>query len=114
MMRGNPVRARLRKGGVSLGHMAFEFFTPGLSQIMANAGCEFCIFDTEHSGPGIETIKQQAAFARGTGLVPMARVPDSHYHLIDPMLDAGVMRIMVPIVESAETAADIAKWCRYQ
>jgi len=28
MMLGNPVRAKLRKGGVALGHMAFEFFTP--------------------------------------------------------------------------------------
>jgi 2-keto-3-deoxy-L-rhamnonate aldolase RhmA len=113
-MRGNPVRAKLRKGGVALGHMAFEFFTPGVSQIMANAGCEFCIFDTEHSGAGIETIKQQAAFARGTGLAPMARVPGSHYHLIAPMLDAGVMGIMAPMVESAEQAADIAKWCHYR
>ena len=88
-MRGNPVRAKLRKGGTVFGHMAFEFFTPGLCQIMANAGAEFCIFDTEHSGGGIETLKQQAAFARGTGLVPMARVPGSHYHLIAPVLDAG-------------------------
>jgi len=94
--------------------MAFEFFTPGISQIMANAGCEFCIFDTEHSGVGIETIKAQASFARGTGLVPMVRVPGSHYHLIAPMLDAGVMGIMVPMVETAEQAANIAKWSRYR
>ena len=56
-MRGNPVRAKLRRGGIALGHMAFEFFTPGVSQMMANAGCEFCIFDTEHSGAGIETME---------------------------------------------------------
>src|SRR5262245_42657260 len=113
-MRGNPVRAKLRKGGTAFGHMAFEFFTPGISQIMANAGCEFCIFDTEHSGAGIETIKQQVAYARGTSLVPMVRVPGSHYHLIAPMIDAGVMGIMVPMVETAEQAADIATWCRYR
>jgi 2-keto-3-deoxy-L-rhamnonate aldolase RhmA len=113
-MRGNPVRAKLRKGGTAFGHMAFEFFTPGLCQIMANAGAEFCIFDTEHSGAGIETLKAQAAFARGTGLVPMARVPGSHYHLIAPVLDAGMMGIMVPMVETAEQAAGIAKWCRYR
>src|ERR1044072_244040 len=113
-MRGNPVRAGLRKGATAFGHMAFEFFTPGLCQLMANAGAEFCIFDTEHSGAGIETLKQQAAFARGTGLVPMARVPGSHYHLIAPARGAGMMGIMVPRVEKAERAADIAKWCRYR
>src|ERR1044071_3120884 len=113
-MRENPVRAKLRKGGVALGHMAFECFTRVMFQIMANAAAEFCIFDTEHSGGGIETLKQQAAYARGTGLVPMARVPGAHYHLIAPVLDAGMMGIMVPMVESAEQAAAIAKWCRYR
>ena len=63
-MRGNPVRAKLRKGGTAFGHMAFEFFTPGLCQLMANAGAEFCIFDTEHSGVGIETIKQPGRISR--------------------------------------------------
>src|SRR5947209_16286195 len=50
------------------------------------------------------TLKAQAAFARGTGLVPMARVPGSHYHVIAPVLDAGMMGIMVPMVETAEQA----------
>ena len=113
-MRANPVRAKLRKGGTVFGHMAFEFFTPGLCQIVANAGGEFVLFDTEHSGAGIETIKSQVAYARGTGIVPLVRVPGSHYHLVAPMLDAGVMGIMVPMVETAEQAASIASWCRYR
>ena len=94
--------------------MAFEFFTPGLCQIVANAGGEFVLFDTEHSGVGIETIKSQVAYARGTGIAPLVRVPGSHYHLVAPMLDAGVMGIMVPMVETAEQAASIASWCRYR
>lgn len=113
-MRENPVRAKLMKGGTALGQMAFEFFTPGLCQIMANAGAEFVILDTEHSGVGIETIKSQVAYARGTGLAPMVRVAGTHYHLIAPMLDAGVMGIMVPMVESAAQGAKIAAWCRYR
>src|SRR3954463_14800306 len=96
-MNKNPVRAKLRKGGTALGQMAFEFFTPGLCQIMANAGAEFVILDTEHSGVGIETIKAQVAYARGTGIAPMVRVPGTHYHLIAPMLDAGVTGVMVPM-----------------
>jgi 2-keto-3-deoxy-L-rhamnonate aldolase RhmA len=113
-MRDNPVRKQLRRGGVALGQMAFEFFTPGLLRIMANAGAEFVILDTEHSGAGIETLKQQAAYARGTGVVPMARVAGTHYHLVAPALDAGMMGIMVPMVETAEQARKIASWCRYR
>lgn len=108
------LRARLAKGGTALGQMAFEFFTPGLSQIMANAGCDFVILDAEHAGVGIDTIKSQVAFARGTGLAPLVRVTGTHYHLIAPMLDAGVHGIMVPMVETAEQARKIASWCRYR
>src|ERR1043165_3722935 len=93
-MRDNPVRAKLRKGGTAFGHMAFEFFTPGLCQIMANAGAEFCIFDTEHSGAGIETLKAQAAFARGTGLGPKAAGAGRPYPLDGPVIHAGMMGIM--------------------
>lgn len=108
------LRARLAKGGTAFGQMAFEFFTPGLSQIMANAGCEFVILDTEHAGVGIDTIKSQVAYARGTGLAPLVRVTGTHYHLIAPMLDAGIHGIMVPMVETAEQARKIASWCRYR
>lgn len=113
-MRSNPVRDKIERGEPVFGHMAFEFFTPGLCQILANAGADFVLFDTEHSGVGVETMKAQAAFARGTGLAPLVRVPGCHYHLIGPMLDAGMMGIMVPMVETAEQARKIAAWCRYR
>lgn len=113
-MRENPLRTKLAKGGVAFGQMAFEFFTPGLCQVLANAGADFVILDTEHSGVGIETIKSQVAYSRGTNVAPLVRVTGTHYHLIAPMLDAGVMGIMVPMVETAEQAAKIASWCRYR
>jgi 2-keto-3-deoxy-L-rhamnonate aldolase RhmA len=113
-MRPNPVRAALRAGGTAYGTMAFEFFTPGLMAILAGAGADFVLLDTEHSGVGIETIKMQVALSRGLGIVPMVRVPGCHYHLIAPMLDAGAMGIMVPMVETAAQAQQIASWCRYR
>jgi hypothetical protein len=82
LMRPNPVRAALQAGGTAYGTMAFEFFSPGLMTILAAAGAEFVLLDTEHSGVGIETIKSQIAASRGLGIVPMVRVPGCHYHLI--------------------------------
>jgi 2-keto-3-deoxy-L-rhamnonate aldolase RhmA len=114
LMRPNPVRATLQAGGAAYGTMAFEFFTPGLMAVLAEAGADFVLLDTEHSGVGIETIKMQIATSRGLGIVPMVRVPGCHYHLIAPVLDAGAMGIMVPMVESAAQARQIAAWCRYR
>ena len=112
-MRENPVKQRLAAGGHSFGTMVFEFFTPGISQIMRAAGAEFALFDMEHSGAGIEIVKAQAAFSRGTGLVPMVRVPAARYHFIARCLDMGAMGIMVPMVESAEQARQVVAATRY-
>ena len=112
-MRPNPLRATLDAGGTVYGTMAFEFFTPGLMAALQATGADFVLLDAEHSGVGIETIKAQVAASRGLDIVPMARVPGCHYHLIAPVLDAGAMGIMVPMVETPEQARQIASWCRY-
>ena len=105
---------KLKNGEATYGLMAFEFMTPGFPAIVAACGAEFLIVDTEHSGCGIEAVKQQAASARGLDLFPIARVSGSHYHLIATMLDAGARGIMVPAVSSPQQAEEIAAWCRYR
>src|SRR4029077_7359683 len=99
-IRANSLRARLREGKAVYGMFAVEFFSPGLCQIAANAGADFVLFDMEHGGVGIDVLKAQFAFARGTGITPLVRVPALHYHLIAPVLDAGAMGIMVPMLET--------------
>lgn len=110
----NPVRKKLLEGGNAIGVMAFEFFTPGLSPVLAAAGAEFVLLDMEHSGAGIETIKAQVAFARAAGIVPMVRVPFGHHHLIAPILDVGAQGIMAPIVETRAQAEELVRACRYR
>ena len=105
---------KLRSNQTCYGMMAFEFMTPGLPSIVHECGADFLILDTEHSGCGIETIKQQVASARGLDLYPIARVTGSHYHLIAPVLDAGAKGIMVPAVSSAKEAEKIVQFCRYR
>lgn len=113
-MRPNAVRTSLLAGKAAFGTMAFEFFTPGLAPILADAGADFVILDMEHSGAGIDTVKEQIAFARGTPVVPLVRVPALERHLVATVLDAGAMGIMVPMLETPEQAARLAAWCRYR
>jgi len=112
-MRENPLKQRLADGGYAFGTMVFEFFTPGIAQIVRAAGAEFVLYDMEHSGVGIEVIKQQMANCRGIGIVPLVRVPATEYHFIARSLDAGSMGVMVPMVESAEQAREIVAMTRY-
>ena len=74
-MRSNPVKAALAAGGRAYGAMVFEMFTPGLPQILRNAGADYVLYDMEHTGLGFETLKTQFALCRGLDLVPMVRVP---------------------------------------
>jgi 2-keto-3-deoxy-L-rhamnonate aldolase RhmA len=112
-MRSNLVKHELQRGGHAFGTMVFEFFSPGLPQVLRAAGAEFALFDMEHSGAGIETMKTQAALCRGIDLVPMVRVPATQYHLVSAVLDAGMMGVMVPMVESPVQAREIVSFTRY-
>ncbi|NCV22178.1 MAG: hypothetical protein EBV45_09565, partial [Chloroflexi bacterium] len=59
------LRDRIRSGSGSttmpVGSMVFDFFVPGISRMARASGADFLIFDTEHSGTGIEAIKAQCA-----------------------------------------------------
>ena len=114
LMRPNPVRERLARGEAVFGPMVFEFFTPGLMSLLGQAGADFVVLDMEHSGIGPDTIKAQLGAARGTGVVPIVRVPGCAAHLIAPILDAGALGIMVPLVETRAQAEAIVGWCRYR
>jgi 2-keto-3-deoxy-L-rhamnonate aldolase RhmA len=94
--------------------MAFEFFTPGLTALLADCGCDFVILDMEHSGVGIEAIKQQIACARGLPIEAWVRPPEKSYAAVATVLDAGAQGIMLPMVETAAEAEALVKWARYR
>ena len=112
-MRDNPVKKTLAGGGTSFGSMVFEFFTPGMPRILANAGADFALYCMEHTGAGFETLKPQFALCRALGVVPLARVPATEYDFIARALDCGALGVMVPLVDTAEQAQFIVSCTRY-
>ncbi|MFT4037139.1 MAG: aldolase/citrate lyase family protein [Thermomicrobiales bacterium] len=112
-MRENSVKRALQGGGVSFGTMVFEFPTTGIGRLAAEAGAEYIIYDMEHTGWSIETIRGLMATTRAANAIPMVRVPATEYHLISRPLDVGAMGIMVPMVESAEQAQKIVTSAKY-
>lgn len=95
------------------GAMVFEFFSPGMSSILANAGCGFVLYDMEHTGLGFETLKWLFASCRGLPIEPMVRVPRGEYTYLARSLDLGARGVMIPMVESEAQARAIAEACRY-
>jgi 2-keto-3-deoxy-L-rhamnonate aldolase RhmA len=109
----NAVKERLAGGGVALGSMVFEFFTPGIARICANAGAQFVMYCMEHTGAGFEALKPQFALCRALGVVPLVRVPATEYHFVARALDVGALGVMVPLVDTREQAERIVSFTRY-
>ncbi|MGE4046933.1 MAG: HpcH/HpaI aldolase/citrate lyase family protein [Acetobacteraceae bacterium] len=103
----------LRQDGKALGAMMMEFLTPGMPAILAAAGAQFALFDMEHTGASLETMKTMVAGCRGLPVAPLVRVPRGEYHFIARALDIGAHGIMVPMVGSAAEAAHIAACAHY-
>jgi 2-keto-3-deoxy-L-rhamnonate aldolase RhmA len=112
-MRENAIKESLAAGGRAFGSMVFEFFTPGMPRILANAGAEFALYCMEHTGAGYETLKPQFALCRALGVVPLVRVPGTEYDFIARALDCGALGVMVPLVDDAEQARFVVSCTRY-
>lgn len=112
-VRPNTIKARTLAGETVLGALVFEFFSPGMPQVLKSADCEFALFDMEHTGLGFETLKMLFAACRGIELSPMVRVPRNEYHFLARALDVGAHGVMVPMVESAEEARRVVEATYY-
>ena len=106
-------RERVMGGDFVAGILVFEFMTPGIARLMQLAGCEFILYDMEHTGIGFETLRRQTSACDGLDIVPLARVPRGEYHFLARALDVGVKGVMIPMVETAAQAAEIAAATRY-
>jgi 2-keto-3-deoxy-L-rhamnonate aldolase RhmA len=112
-MASKPLRDRVLAGETVLGSMIFEFMTPAIPQLLVHAGAEYVIYDLEHTGVSLETIKTQVAYCRGLPIAPMVRVPRGEYHFLARALDIGCHGVMIPMVENVEQARAIVEATHY-
>ena len=112
-MQVNSVKQTVTSGGLSIGTMMFEFNTTGIARIAANAGADFAVYDMEHTGWEIETIRMLIATTPKEKLVPIVRIPTTQYHFVSRVLDMGAMGIMAPMVESADEARLLVQSAKY-
>ena len=107
------IRQRLKQGDLLLGQLVLEFFTPGLGPMLDACGLDFVIFDMEHGRCDIGMLEQMIASCRGSGIVPMVRVPDQNFAPLARVLDLGARGVMVPRVETREQAEEIVRALKY-
>jgi 2-keto-3-deoxy-L-rhamnonate aldolase RhmA len=95
------------------GHFIVEFATPGIGHLLKQAGCDFALFDTEHSGFGFETIKSAIRYFEAADLPAIVRVPSKAYDQLARAADMGAEAVMVPMVDTAEEARELVSCLKY-
>ncbi|HKT79790.1 MAG TPA: aldolase/citrate lyase family protein [Vicinamibacterales bacterium] len=107
------LRTLFSSEAIPIGHLIFEFATPGIGYLVKNAGADFVIFDLEHSGFTFETAKLAIVSARAAGLPIVVRVPSHDAKDLSRACDIGADGVMVPVVRSAEQARSIVAAVKY-
>jgi 2-keto-3-deoxy-L-rhamnonate aldolase RhmA len=113
MMAADTLKEQAKSRELKVGHFIVEFATPGIGHMLKNAGCDFVLFDTEHSGFGFETIKSVLRYFEAARLPTIVRVPSKEYHHIARAADMGAEGIMLPMVNDAAEARHVLNCMKY-
>jgi 4-hydroxy-2-oxoheptanedioate aldolase len=108
----NRVKAAMAAGETTIG-LWLASASPMLAEIGVAAGYDWCLIDGEHGPSDIPLMLAQAQAMSGGPASIIARVPVGDRHLIKQVLDLDIQTIMVPMVDSAAQAADMAAAVRY-
>lgn len=98
---------------IPIGHLIFEFATPGIGYLAKNAGADYVILDLEHSGFTFETAKVVVLSARAAGLPIVLRVASHDPKELSRACDIGADGVMVPLVHTVVEARAIVAACQY-
>ena len=79
--------------------------SPIVVELLAKAGFDAVVFDTEHGPLGPESLNLLIPAARAAGIFPIVRVRKNDPTLIGAALDVGAAGVLVPQIDSADAAA---------
>lgn len=108
----NRFKAALKDGKMQYGCWA-SFATPYATEMLASAEFDWLVIDGEHAPNDLQTISEQVAVLRHEHSEAVVRIPIGRDWLIKQVLDTGCQTILVPLVETAEQAAELARAMRY-
>ncbi|PVA06065.1 HpcH/HpaI aldolase family protein [Thalassorhabdomicrobium marinisediminis] len=108
----NQLKAALLRGEVQSGLWLAQA-SATVAEIAGQSGFDWCLIDAEHGPNTLTTIRAQLQALAGTPAQPVVRVPVGEDWVLKQVLDLGVQTVVVPMVNTAEQAAQVAAAVRY-
>ena len=97
----NAIKDAIKSGRTVVGTTA----TPNIDvSILADAGYDFLLFDTQHSAWEIKQLQPSIQTMRGKQAAPLVRVAANQAYQMCFALDAGARGIVVPMVNTRAEA----------
>jgi 4-hydroxy-2-oxoheptanedioate aldolase len=84
-----------------------------VAEICASSGVDWILIDAEHTPNDLQTVLLQLQAVFGHPATPMVRPPHGDPNLVKQYLDLGVQNLLIPMVNSAEEAAELVRAVRY-
>ena len=109
----NAAKARLKKNELSIGIGIRLVRNVDIVKVMKAAGFDWLFLDLEHGSMSIETCCEISVAAQDSGVAPIVRVPYGQLTMATRVLDGGALGIVIPHVDTAEEAKEIADKLRY-
>ncbi|MBI2297968.1 MAG: 2-dehydro-3-deoxyglucarate aldolase [Armatimonadetes bacterium] len=109
----NPVKQRLREGGVSVGTW-LALPCPFAARAIARLGFDWYTVDMEHGPLPIDAATLMMTAVRDSGAVPFVRVPWNDGVWFKQALDNGAWGVVVPMVMNRAEAERAVDWCRHE
>ena len=106
----NQLFAERVRNGELLNSTMLTINAPQVSELLSEAGLDWLFVDAEHGAFGITELQN---LLQAANIPVLVRVPFAERIAIRNVLDIGAAGIIVPQVNSAQTARDIVSWCRY-
>jgi 4-hydroxy-2-oxoheptanedioate aldolase len=78
-------------------------------EMVALAGFDFVVIDTEHALLSVSDVYTMVAFYSACGVLPLVRVADHGYGDAQRYLDSGASGVLIPHVSSPEQARTVVK-----
>src|SRR5262245_21692877 len=82
-------------------------------EVIAGAGFDWILHDTEHSPVDVENLRTQLQAAAPYATHPVVRVPWNDMVTIKRVLDIGAQSLLIPYVSTPEEAAAAVSYTRY-
>lgn len=86
---------------------------PTVADLLGDVGLDWVLFDTEHVAFDLQTLQMLLIALKGSGTVPLARVPWNDLVFIKRVLDMGVAGVLVPQLQTADEARAAVAACKY-